>query len=186
MTTKRNDILEATLALIAEQGFHGTAMSMIAKKAGVGAGTIYRYFDSKEDLVTQLYLETKRQMGKAVLAGYAKVLPLRVRFRILWLNMLNYCLNHPDERAFLEQFENSPYLKPEVPKVCEEYCAPVVGFFEDAFEEGVFKRMPLEMLETFTLDVAVSLAKKHTAGALVLDERTKELAMSACWDALKR
>ena len=65
MTTKRTAILEATLELISEQGFHGTAMSMIADKAGVGAGTIYRYFDSKEDLITQLYLEIKREKGKA-------------------------------------------------------------------------------------------------------------------------
>ena len=87
MTTKRTAILEATLALIAEHGLHGTAMSMIADKAGVGAGTIYRYFDSKEDLITQLYLEIKREMGKAILEGYSEDLSLRDRFRILWLNI---------------------------------------------------------------------------------------------------
>jgi AcrR family transcriptional regulator len=185
MATKREAILEATRDLIAEQGFHGTAMSMIAEKADVGTGTIYRYFDSKEALITQLYLETKQQMGKAFLAGYSEDLPLRQRFRILWLNMLNYYLDHPNELAFLEQFDNSPYMKPEVQKVLAEFYEPVVGFFQYAFEEGVLRQMPLEMLATFTVGVAVSLAKQHAAGAVVLDENAKELAMSACWDALK-
>lgn len=185
MMTRRTAILEATLELIAEQGFHGTAMSMIAEKADVGAGTIYRHFNSKEDLITQLYLETKRQMGKAFLAGYSENLPLRERFRILWLNMLNYYLYHPNELAFLEQFDNSPYMKPEVQEVLAELYEPVVGFFQYAFEEGVFKQMPLEMLATFTLDVAVSLAKRQAAGALILDDSTKDLAVSACWDALE-
>lgn len=186
MTTKRAAILEATLELIAEHGFHGTAMSMIADKAEVGAGTIYRHFDGKEGLVTQLYLETKRQMGQAFLAGYSADLPLWERFRILWLNMLEYYLHHPTELAFLEQFDNSPYMKPEVQEVLTELYEPVAGLFQGAFEEGVFKKMPLEMVATFTLDVAASLAKQHAAGTLALDDEAKELAMSACWDALKR
>ena len=69
MTNKRAAILEATLALISEHGFHGTAMSMIADRADVGAGTIYRYFESKEDLITQLYLEIKHEKGQAFLEG---------------------------------------------------------------------------------------------------------------------
>jgi AcrR family transcriptional regulator len=41
---KRDEIIRAALELIAEQGFHGAPMAMIAVHDGVGAGTIYRYF----------------------------------------------------------------------------------------------------------------------------------------------
>jgi AcrR family transcriptional regulator len=41
----------ATLKLITEHGFHATPVSMIASEAGVGAGTIYRYFESKEAII---------------------------------------------------------------------------------------------------------------------------------------
>ena len=186
MTTKRTAILEATLELISEHGFHGTAMSMIADKADVGAGTIYRCFDSKEDLITQLYLEIKREMGRAVLEGYSEDLSLRERFRTLWLNMLKYYMDHPQELIFMEQFHNSPYMKPELKEAYAEYYEPLSRFFDYAFREGVFKEMPLAMLSTFTLEVAVSLAKHHAHGDLALDDETKELAMSATWDALKR
>jgi AcrR family transcriptional regulator len=186
MTSKRTAILEATLELISEQGFHGTAMSMIADKADVGAGTIYRYFEGKQDLVTQLYLEIKREMGRAVLEGYAEDLSLRERFRTLWLNMLHYYTGHPQELAFMEQFHNSPYMNPELKEAYAEYYEPLARFFDDAFQGGVFKKMPLAMLSTFTLEVAVSLAKHYASGELALDGETKELAMSACWDALTR
>ena len=186
MTNKRAAILGATLKLIAEQGFHGTAMSMIAEMADVGAGTIYRYFDNKEDLITQLYLEIKREMGKAFLAGYSEELPLRGRFRTLWFNMLHYCLAHPRELAFMGQFDNSPYMDTGVQAACAEVYEPLMRFFQVAFQEGVFKEMPLEMLSTFTVEVGISLAKHHTSGELALDDEMKELAMNACWDALKR
>jgi len=54
---KRSDIMQAALDLIAEQGFHRTPMAEIAAKAGVAAGTIYRYFESKDVLITELHRE---------------------------------------------------------------------------------------------------------------------------------
>ncbi len=41
---KRDEIVQAALELIAEHGFHGAPMAMIAERAGVGAGTIYLLF----------------------------------------------------------------------------------------------------------------------------------------------
>jgi len=43
---KRETILAAALELFVERGFYGTAVPEIAERAGVGAGTIYRYFES--------------------------------------------------------------------------------------------------------------------------------------------
>jgi AcrR family transcriptional regulator len=186
MAEKRDAILKATLELISEHGFHGTPMSMIAERADVGAGTIYRYFESKDDLITQLYLEIKRGMGKAVLVGYSEEVSVRERFRTLWLNMLHYCMRHPRELAFLEQFENSPFKTPEVEQVFSEYYGPVMRFFEYAFDEGVFKRMPMEMVGIFTSQAAISIAKLHAAGTLTVDDELTEHAMNASWDALKR
>jgi AcrR family transcriptional regulator len=186
MTTKRAAILRATLALVSEHGFHGTAMSEIADRAEVGAGTIYRYFDGKEDLINQLYLEIKRQKSKAFFAGYSEDLSLWDRFRTLWFNMLHYFVDHPQELAFLEQFENSPYLTDEVKEAFAEAYEPALRFFRYAVGEGVLKEMPLELVGVFTGTVASSLAKLHASGDLPLDDETKELAARACWDALKR
>ena len=60
-TDKREEIMQAALELIAEHGFHGAPMAMIADKAGVGAGTIYRYFESKDVLITELYRELEEK-----------------------------------------------------------------------------------------------------------------------------
>ena len=49
-------ILQAALELFARNGYHKTSISQIAKEAGVSKGLIYNYFDSKEDLLTQLVM----------------------------------------------------------------------------------------------------------------------------------
>jgi hypothetical protein len=55
-----------------------------------------------------------------------------------------------------------------------------------ARQEGVIKQVPTQMLATFTLEVAISLAKKHATRDLVLDDQMLEMAIDASWDAIKR
>jgi len=45
-------IIDATLDLIAERGVHAFRTEDVASRAGVGKGTIYRRYPSKDDLVT--------------------------------------------------------------------------------------------------------------------------------------
>jgi AcrR family transcriptional regulator len=47
---KKNRIIEAAAHVFAQKGYAGAAVADIAVKAEIGKGTIYAYFDSKEDL----------------------------------------------------------------------------------------------------------------------------------------
>ncbi|MBE9530214.1 MAG: TetR/AcrR family transcriptional regulator, partial [Proteobacteria bacterium] len=47
---KKNQIIEAAAQIFAKNGFSGTIMAEIAHCAGIGKGTIYEYFKSKEEL----------------------------------------------------------------------------------------------------------------------------------------
>jgi len=48
--SKRREILEAALKVFSERRFHEVLIEDVAATAGVGKGTIYRYFDTKDDL----------------------------------------------------------------------------------------------------------------------------------------
>lgn len=48
-------ILDATLELLAEGGFHATTMDAIAERAGVGKNTIYRRWCAKDDLLVDAF-----------------------------------------------------------------------------------------------------------------------------------
>jgi len=185
MTDKRTDILKASLKLISEHGFHGTPMSMIAQEAGVGAGTIYRYFENKEALINELFLEIKREFSQAMLAGFSEEHSTEEQFRKVWLNTFKYCVRNPEEMFFLEQYHNSPFQTPEIEAATMEYLAPIVAVFQVAIEVGEIKNIPFEMLAIFTYDVTVALAKRHISGVLVMDQSSLDQAVQASWDAVK-
>jgi AcrR family transcriptional regulator len=47
---RETEIIQAAARVFAQRGFVGTLMADIATEAGIGKGTVYEYFDSKEDL----------------------------------------------------------------------------------------------------------------------------------------
>ncbi|WP_035058188.1 TetR/AcrR family transcriptional regulator, partial [Desulfuromonas sp. TF] len=67
---KRAEIMDATVSIVAEHGFHGASMEKIADTAVVGAGTIYRYFESKDHLVQQTYRKLERRCLVEVMKDY--------------------------------------------------------------------------------------------------------------------
>lgn len=51
---KTDRIVAVTRALVSELGFRGTQMSAIAERSGLALSTLYRYFDSKNELMCEL------------------------------------------------------------------------------------------------------------------------------------
>lgn len=58
---KYNLIMDAAIKVIAENGFHGSPVSKVAKEAGVAEGTIYLYFKNKEDILISIFTEMVEQ-----------------------------------------------------------------------------------------------------------------------------
>jgi AcrR family transcriptional regulator len=58
----KEKILEAALKLFAENGYHKTSISQIAKMAGVSKGLTYNYFNSKEELLLFIIDDATNEM----------------------------------------------------------------------------------------------------------------------------
>ena len=90
MSCKRDDIVNAARNLIAEFGFHGASVAQIADRAGVGAGTIYLYFKSKDILINELYRDIEKKISAFILEDYPATRPIRERFIHLGTRLLTY------------------------------------------------------------------------------------------------
>ena len=65
---KRRLILDAAIRVFADKGFHHCRVSDVADEAGVAYGLVYHYFDSKEEILNQLFLERWQLMLDAIVA----------------------------------------------------------------------------------------------------------------------
>ncbi|MBT5802732.1 MAG: TetR/AcrR family transcriptional regulator [Gemmatimonadetes bacterium] len=60
---KKNEIVTATVHLMARQGVNGTSVRQIATAAGVTEGALYRHFKGKDDLCQQAYFTIVADMA---------------------------------------------------------------------------------------------------------------------------
>jgi AcrR family transcriptional regulator len=80
---RREDILQASLHLFAERGFHGTSMRDIARAANITEGLIYHYFASKRDLFRAIIEEYSFLPLLRTLPDLAQQLDLRALLVVL-------------------------------------------------------------------------------------------------------
>ncbi|MBE4385519.1 TetR/AcrR family transcriptional regulator [Vibrio parahaemolyticus] len=182
---KRDQILAAAEQLIAESGFQGLSMQKLANEAGVAAGTIYRYFSDKEHLLEEVRLNVAKRIASAVQAGVNDDMPLKERYRTMWLNIWNLAGSNLNAISNRVQYDSLPCTtRNKTWELERKMFAQVDRLFNQGKEEGVFKPLDNEVLSGLSFEASVALARKHALGFYQLDNDALEAAIEASWDAI--
>jgi transcriptional regulator len=185
ITDKKSALLNATLTLVNDHGFHDAPMSKIAKLAGVAPATIYLYFENKQDLINTLYLEVKSSFSDNAFKGYNENLCVKKGFEIIWYNVANYKLNQINEATFLSQCDNTPMIDEEIRKEGLKHLQPLLDLWERGKKEGIIKPLSIYILYAYTiypLSFLMAMQERNLCGLKkeVLDE-----TFQVAWDAIK-
>src|ERR1700712_882639 len=97
---KRCAIMTAAIRIIAAQGLSAPTAT-IAKEAGVSNGSLFTYFETKADLLNQLYVELKAEMAAAGLDGLPTESDIRVQVFHMWSHWLRWATSCPEKRRTL-------------------------------------------------------------------------------------
>lgn len=190
--SKRTAILEAALELIAVGGFHATPTSKIAHRAGVGIGSIYRYFKSKDDLIQALFTELAEKSRQAIMHDWDAELPIRDQYLRIVHNTFLFLIENPQATAFLEQYFNSPFgITHKRDTILNEdreslHDHPLHDILEKARVSRITKDLPWHILNALTFGPIIFLVRDIHAGLITIDAETIDGVIAACWDAVKR
>jgi len=161
---KRNAILEAATRVLAKRGLTAAPTSEISKQAGIAEGTLFTYFETKDDLINALYRELKLELADAMMSGFPRKKSVRIRLRHVWDRYVSWGVANPDQRKVLAQLTVSEVLTKESRDAAG---APFVEFqttIRDAIEQRVFRSdLPAELISKSlvalgeaTIDLTVS------------------------------
>jgi len=183
---KEEKILKAALPLFAKRGYYGTPVSLIAEKAGVGSGTIYRYFKDKEALVNALYCHWKKELFKQMKEGLSPDQPLRTQFHETWDRMTRFAIDQQDAFIFLESHHHVPYLDENSQMISDEISAYFIEILQSGQENEIIKSAPPEILLAVIFGSAFELLKAHWSDKVQLTPELMEQAEEMCWQAVRR
>lgn len=176
--------MEAALACFVDRGFYGTAIPQIAKEAGVAAGTIYHYFDSKDALVNALFRHHKTEVAQRVFMKFPHDAGPREQFRVMWHEMIAFAREHPKAFAFIELHNHASYLDDESRAVDGHLKSFARGVIQGAQAEGLLKSLDATVLMELVFGAFVGMMRAHWEGRVELDDQVIVDAEKACWDAV--
>jgi len=182
---KREAILEAALQLFVERGFYGTAVPEIADRAGVGAGTIYRYFESKEALVNAIYRQEKLHFAHVVLDDFPAAAPTREQFRLLWTRMARFATEHPSSFIFLELHHHARYLDGESRAVEQRMTGLFTSVVTSAQARNELKAGAPRLLMGLVMGAFVGVIRSCVDTDQPLEEADWKLAEQCVWEAIR-
>jgi len=181
---RRDQILDAALTLFAERGFHGTSIPELAGAAGIAAGSIYRHFASKEQLVNELYRSCKQLLAAALAAAVPPAAPYRTQFHLLWRALYRFAIEQPRAFAFLELHHHGDYLDAQSRAVELRILAPIARVVEQGRSAGALKPIPSPALIVTVWGAFVGMVKAARAGYFALTDDLCEQVETAAWDAI--
>src|SRR5579872_1022472 len=94
--SRQQEILDAAAFLFAKHGYADTDTQLLADKLGVGKGTLYRYFPSKEALFLAAADRVMRDLCGAVDASIADISDPIEEIAEAIRAYLAYCADHPE------------------------------------------------------------------------------------------
>lgn len=181
ITEKKRAIFESTLQLIKEHGFHGSPMSLVAKNASVAAGTIYHYFESKDQLISELYAYNKSRLADTISTALAEELPYKEKLFKVWRNLYEFYNKNTNVLIFFEQYVNSPYNTNKCPSYFQ---GELFNFLHKGIKQGELKDIKPEILIVLTLSSISSSAKLNMYGNIALDQSDLEQIMEILWEGI--
>jgi AcrR family transcriptional regulator len=181
---KRAAIVGAALELFVERGFYGTAVPEIADRAGVGAGTIYRYFESKEALVNDIYRATKLQFVGEVLDRFPHA-PFREQFHAFWMRMAKFAMEHPTALVFMELHHHARYLDAESRALEQRMIDLFTQIVSSAQARAELKPGSPAVLMGIVLGAFVGVIRSCVQTEQRLDQVDWNLAEQCLWEAIR-
>ncbi len=184
---KRDAILNATLELLASNGFHGFSIKQLAAKAGVATGTVYLYFQDRDALIRELHMNILQHFAEAMFADHDVELPLAEQHHHLCCNLWRFLVKNPSVLLSKAQFDHLP---PDILRSQRDDAwrlfAPLRELFAKGRQNGQIKDLQDDVLASLSFEPYMFLARQQLIGVIQIDTDKLCEIITASWDAIAR
>jgi len=137
MNDKEQQLIEASIDLFAKEGFWNTPTSRIAKHAGVGTGTLFNYFESKDVLIDAVYKQLKQEWKTHLMVGYPQTGTLKARVEHIWFRHIEWGLRFSLRYRLMMQLRLSNLVSQEMQQSQDAELAFAYDMIVQGIAEGV-------------------------------------------------
>lgn len=181
---KKQRIILTMLELVVEQGLNATPMSQVAKEANVAVGTIYHYFENKNQIIEEIFEMINKDFSVILLANLPEN-NTKKQFEAMWLNLFNYFVGNPLAFKFMEYVAIPPVITPNTIKKTSKNFKTIKELFLKSIEDKTFINARLRLIMHYTYGTVVAISKLKINNHLDVTEDDLKKAIEMTWNAVK-
>lgn len=172
-------IMSAAMKAVRQYGLEGMRIQNVSDLAGISPGALYRYFESKDQLIIECFTYVDRQA--AAIFDQLSFNPLTMlvdpigAVKKLWLPYFRFWVAHPDETVFYHRFRDSAFFPKYDRNRDVGYFSVFTGMvriFKEVFPG--LDRMNQDLLWLHILTSTVMYAKYVAEGVLPDNQETED------------
>jgi len=172
-------IMSAAMKAVRQYGLEGMRIQNVSDLAGISPGALYRYFESKDQLIIECFTYVDRQA--AAIFDQLSFNPLTMlvdpigAVKKLWLPYFRFWVAHPDETVFYHRFRDSAFFPKYDRNRDVGYFSVFTGMvriFKEVFPG--LDRMNQDLLWLHILTSTVMYAKYVAEGVLPANQETED------------
>jgi len=190
---KKKGILEASIKVFARQGIARTKMIDIAHEAGIGKGTIYEYFRSKEEIIREAFGNFMSRMEAAGTDQLEKISdPVDKLSHIIdgWMNILSE--SYEESKVLIDfwaqslRFENAIGVF-DIKEILNNYRSFIADIIEQGISEGTIYPVEARLMASVIIGALDGLALHWLIGRDFFDlKKTVELFKEMTIEPLRK
>lgn len=179
-------IFAVTEQLMAEKGLHQLSMHKIAKQAGIAAGTIYIYFENKEDLLSKLAQYVFERFRAILLKDFDENEQLYEQYCRFWWNLWDDLQQRPEMVLNFHQYKTLPGFRQLAHRCMSDGQHPWNIFCANGNKKGILCDLPSDILFSISLDNAINLSAKTFYTGITYPKSVLEKVVQQTWLAIKK
>ncbi len=184
---RKQQIVQAAISIMAEQGIPGTTTRRIAEKVGVSEPALYKYFPGKKELMLEALNEVGNRFVNTLSGAINERDIVPDRIYAMSTALYEFVMEHPEESMLL--FETITATRdPEIRAALSDKLLQYIGMLSDIFEIGKNEGTVREDLDTTVaawqiLSLGITLVFAFLLG--LSDVLTREKALLAVEEILE-
>jgi TetR/AcrR family transcriptional regulator, repressor of fatR-cypB operon len=160
----RERLMRAAAGIVARDGMEAATTAAIAAEADVAEGTLYRHFESKDDLLIAAYRHMKQEVFVDAAAGVETDSPPPERLKRTWKAIYVAYRSNRDAFAFGQRFTESALAEREGGEAARAIGKMVSDLRKAGIASGDFKNLPVDLLANLFLAPINYLLKAEIKG----------------------
>lgn len=181
----RQRLIAAALDLFTTIGFRGTTTPMLAERAGIAEGTIYRHFRGKDALLNAAYRQVQDWAAAMVRDIEAdRQLPVRDRLLGVARRILEESAREPAAVRMLLQTREERHLDDQSRESARRFREALQLVMASGKSDGVVRAGPADLWAGVWLAIVALAAERVGGGEWTPDHPQAALAIEAAWDAI--